>query len=214
MANDYLPDADAKLVDWLENFASVASTHVQELKLTQAQLTVITDNHTNAATAVSTAKSAKNVAKSKVEAKQTTLKSISESTRSIVNEIQGIPNLSSDLKVLLGIKPRNTPREKTPPTIPQGVDVAPDADGFNTVTWQRGSNIYPTSFIVEALLPNKQDYISVGVVTATKFVHADQTPGTRIYYRVRAARHGMTSQASKSVVVYGPQEGDAVQMAA
>jgi hypothetical protein len=214
MSNDYLPGSEAKLVGWLANFATVASTHVQELGLSTEELTRITNNHTNATTLLNEAKTAVNAAKGAVERKTLGLKAIEKDTRAFVKSFQSRKTVSTDLKKELGISPQDAPHTKTPPAIPTGVEVAPDADGINVVTWKRGTNVSVTNFIIEAQYPGETQFSVVGNVTATRFVHTGQTPGVTVYYRVRASRHGMMSQPSIAVVAYKAQNPSALRSAA
>lgn len=214
MPDGYLPKNEAKLEGWLENFSNVVSTHVQELGLTSAQVIEIGENYTLVSSSLADVETSKQATRGKVTAKDNNIKRVVARTRSIVRQIQGKADVPEELKRQLGITVRDTPATKTPPDIPTGVKVTTNSNGKNTVTWERGGNMPTTTFLIEATVDDTTPFVVVGTVTSTKFVHSNQTPGARIYYRVRAARHGVLSGASASVVAYGPSGRNQLQAAA
>ena len=89
-----------------------------------------------------------------------------------------------------------------PPAEPTDLTVTPNASGFNELKWKRNGNKPNTVFIVEAQVDGAGDWVQVGAVTETTFVHENQIPGKQIAYRVKARRDKRESVWSGTAVAY------------
>lgn len=207
MPKDYLPDREKDLLVWFETFASVASTHVQELGLTPAQVTQIGLNHSTVAADIASVDAMKKALKGKVGQKKQTIRAAETSTREIVNQIQANLNVSVNLKDQLGINPHDTPHTNTPPAPPTDLKVFPDINGTNTLKWQRGDNKTGTRFVIEAMLGGSNTYTYIASTSKTRFEHTGQALGVLVWYRVRAERSDMASDWCTPEAAYGGKSG-------
>lgn len=206
MSNDYLPKKEQDLKEWLANFSSIVSTHVQELGLTTQQVTQIGENYSSVAAGLAAVTSAKNTAKSKVVAKEGVVKDAIASTREIVHQIQGNANVSPELKQLLKINTHETPRTNTPPVTPTDLQAKPFINGTNRLKWKAGDNKPNTRYVIEYRVGNTGAYSYLANTAATKYNHTGQTLGVLVWYRVRAERRNLVSDWTEGESVYGGKE--------
>ena len=118
MPNDFLPDSDTALLQWLTTFLAVANTNLTQLGISSSDLTFLTADDANLTTQLTTVDTAKKALKSAVATKNTTHKRIATNARALVRRIQGNSAVPVPLKDALGINPRNNKPSPLTPTVP------------------------------------------------------------------------------------------------
>jgi hypothetical protein len=206
MSNDYIPKKEDLYQDWLENFASVVSTHVQELGLTTQQVTDIGNDSTLITTSLRDIASLRDTLGGKIETKDNDIKATKARIRKIVTQIQGNPNVTVILKRQLRLNTHETPRTNTPPVTPLGLQAEPFINGTNLLTWKAGDNKPNTRYVIEYRVGNTGAYSYLANTTATKYSHTGQTLGVLVWYRVRAERRKLASDWTEGESVYGGKE--------
>ena len=170
--NSYLPTAELKLKQWLDDFYTVATAHKVQLTLTETELSTFHELSGEYSDAIGTAKTAKQAAKSAVAAKNSARTAVTADTRTLVNKIQGVPGLPDELKVSLGINPHDTKPTRSAPTVPTNLVATGEPSGTNELKWNRNGNPPATQFLVEALIGNATTWVLVGASLKVKFTHS------------------------------------------
>ncbi len=103
--------------------------------------------------------------------------------------------ITDSLLALLNVAPHTPAGVVTPAVSPTSLAGTIEIDGAVKLTWSRGSNIYPTTFIVESQSSPTGPWSLVGTTTKTKF--DTSTPvGQYIAFRVTAVRGNSKSAPS------------------
>jgi hypothetical protein len=76
------------------------------------------------------------------------------------------------------------------------------SSGVNTLKWERNGNPSYRNFTVEYRVGENGQWLIAGTTRKTVFNHKNQTPGTKIYYRVYAHTDDEQSPHSNTAVVY------------
>lgn len=206
MSDSYIPRSDNDFRAWLDNFVNVASTHSSTLGLTSAQITQLTNNNSNWINALQDLLSYKNLTKGATLTKINARKTAESYVRQLVRNIQVRPGVSDQLKKELGITVHDT--EPTPiiPITPANLVAQGFETGVNQLKWSANGNKKGTQYVIEARYNDSSEWVLVDVILKTRYSHQNQTPGVRVFYRVRAKRTEFVSSPSNVAVVYGNGE--------
>jgi hypothetical protein len=111
------------------------------------------------------------------------------------------PNVSPAIKAMFSPQKNAMPNANTvnPPTnlIVNGFE-----NGENLLKWERNGNPQYRIFIVESRLGEDGPWLFAGTTRRLLFVHKNQTPGVKMYYRVYAHTDDEQSSHSNTAVVY------------
>lgn len=194
--------SDAEFAVWLENFWTVFDANVAEFGLTVAEsneLKNIKDEMTaalNEKQASEETRQAKTVAfreKRRIAAKKVSFyNTIFKADETIADSLIEQLGLDSDDDNLTS----STPQQPTN-LVAEGF-----SNGNNQLKWNKNGNKPMTVYIIEARAESQPNFSFVGTTTKQKFTHKNQTPGARIFYRVKAQRHDDLSPNSNEAVVY------------
>ena len=88
------------------------------------------------------------------------------------------------------------------PVQPADLVVEGRSNGINYLKWASGGNKPRTIYIVEAKIGDATSYVFAKSTTKTRFEHKNQTPGVRVFYRVKAVHGDLESASSNEAVVY------------
>ncbi len=127
---------------------------------------------------------------------------VEEKFRNLVQRIQVAPGVTDASKAEAHLPLRDDTRTFSAPVAPVGLVATPNAAGFNDLTWDGSTNAAGIRYVIEAKIGASTEFQTVDVVTATKYRHADRTPGQPIVYRVRARRGEVVSAGSNTASVY------------
>lgn len=89
------------------------------------------------------------------------------------------------------------------PVPPTSLVATPYADGTNDLRWKHNGNTQGVVYVVQAQTGGNGAWDQAGVSTASRFVHANVTPGVPMRYRVTAQRGSHNSGVSNEAGVYG-----------
>ena len=202
MSTDYIPGSKPAMQIWAANFVSVCSANQATLGLTSSDMMTLTGLQSSFVSGVAGVKTAKQALKAAVANETLVTKSFTGDIRGLVRRFQTNPAVLAPLKESLGINPRNTPKNRTPPVTPTGLAVEGASTGVNTVKWKRSGNKPSTIFRIQAQVGTSTQFVEVGSTAALTFDHTGQTPGVKVAYRVVAYRAKQASVPSTQVVVY------------
>ncbi len=111
------------------------------------------------------------------------------------------PNVSASLKTQMKlIKPASSGSS----IVAQPLNLSAEgfSSGNNEMKWDRNGNPPHRNFTVEYRIGEDGAWLIAGTTRKTTFIHKNQTPGVKIYYRVYAHTDDEQSPRSNTAVVY------------
>jgi hypothetical protein len=153
-------------------------------------------------TALNAADVAKAAQQNAVTTKDLRRSELEEKFRNLVQRIQVAPGVTDAAKSEAHLPLRDDTRSFSAPVAPTALVATPNASGFNDLAWDGSTNAAGIRFVIEAKIGAATEFSTVDVVTASKFRHAERTPGQPIVYRVRARRGEVVSAPSNTASVY------------
>jgi hypothetical protein len=137
-----------------------------------------------------------------VAAKDAARLAVENELRPTVQLIQLDALVTDATRLDAGLPVRDTIRTTSAPTPALELVATPSADGTNALKWKSGANAAGVRFEIQAKVGTAAGFSTVDVVTATSFVHKNQTPGVRVEYRVVTRRGDLVAAASNPATVY------------
>lgn len=126
MANSYLPAKDGALLDWGRNFSQLISQSPVSYGLTILQAESFGSLFSAYEAAYNTAVAPETRTKGSIAAKNTAKNAMKADARNLVSIIQGIPTVTPQMKIDLGVSVRDTePTPILPPTVAPEIDFMP-----------------------------------------------------------------------------------------
>lgn len=126
MKTSYLPYKDSALLDWARNFSEQITQSPASYGLTIPQAEAFGTLFTTYETAYNTAVAPETRTKGTIAAKNDAKKALKTDARNLVSIIQGVPTVTAQMKIDLGITVRDTePTPIPPPTIAPEIDFMP-----------------------------------------------------------------------------------------
>lgn len=213
---DYIPYTVALILQWLQNFISVANANLAQTGLTAGQVTALNDLYTDLSVLCGNAQSARNVAKGLTAMRDQAMAETLAMARELAMIVQKHPGVTDLLKNELQITvPGPTPAPPVIPDAPVDLVASVGRQAQINLKWNRAGNKPGTSFIIETRLGTEGPWVFVASVTKSKYVDLGRTPGVFIQYRVHAVRAGRSSLYTDAANVYAPeQQTPALQIAA
>lgn len=208
MSSVKIPATDPLFLQWIENFAAVATANATALGFTTGQTTNMTALATAFATAYEESQAIKVTAKSKTAAKDTMREASEGLFRGFAKMVNSNFNVSNELKAELGITV--TPVSPSPVQVPVDLTVVGISTGVNKLAWKSNGNRPSVSYIIECKLPDQVVWSFAAVSSTLKYQHTGQLPGQQISYRVSAQRAGVQSVPCPPVVAYSDLESETV----
>lgn len=207
MSTDFLPDGEAQLRSWLDNFVAKAELYETQLNLSADELLEVTSGSTAFINAYSTATSLKEQLKGVIVDKDVKKSTITGTVRKLARKWKGDPSISPTILGALGIVSSST---SGPVTTVTGLTINACGYGVNQLKWNRTGNVQGTIFFIESRLAGSSTWRFVAAVTKTTYNDEGQTPGQAQYYRITSIRAGVNSNPCLEVGVYtGAGGGDA-----
>lgn len=117
--------------------------------------------------------------------------------------IKANKKISNPIKESLNISTSLSIPATSPLSAPIELTVVGFDNGINKLKWKRNGNTQSTQFILEQRIGDAGAWQFLDTLTATRYEHTGQTPGTKIYYRITAKRSSQSSGHSNIAVVYG-----------
>lgn len=196
----YYDLSNPEFLPWLKNFIEVVTANQADLPITAAQITSLNARYTEHEAKLNAQTAAEEAAQSATRDLNDS-RGMSNAEISYFNTIfKADKTIPRELLVQMGLKVSEG-ATSPPPAEPLDLTVTPNASGFNELKWKRNGNKPNTVFIIEAQVDGG-DWVQVGAVTETKFVHENQIPGKQIAYRVKATRDKRESAWTTPVVAY------------
>ena len=191
---DYLP--------WLKTARAKGGEHMVVLEWDQPFIDSLDADIADLEKKAQDVVDAKKVYTGAVNAKDDALDESQKKMRPVVSLVQLNEDVSDELRGEMGIKVHDKIPSHEVPNIPSDLQVKPLPEGANESDWSANGNKSGTQYIVEARYGTEGDFVHVDTVTATKFLHENQTVGAAVYYRITARRGKLTSLPCLPVGVY------------
>ena len=200
-SRDYIPKKEGEVVPWIENFVQVATANAAALGLGTVDITALKTMNGDLAGKINAAIAKQSEAKAATEAKNIQMDKTVDTVRSMVRQVQAKPGVPDNLKAQLRItipSPSPTPSVLYPP---KDLSAEMTAGGLCLMKWNRNSNNYSTTFIIEAGNKTTDKWEIIG--TSTKSQYEAKLPNTlgNNLFRVKAQKGTNISEASNVILI-------------
>ena len=201
ISKDYFPKKEGEVVPWIENFVQVATANAAALGLGTVDITALKTMNGDLAGKINAAIAKQSEAKAATEAKNIQMDKTVDTVRSMVRQVQAKPGVPDNLKAQLRItipSPSPTPSVLYPP---KDLSAEMTAGGLCLMKWNRNSNNYSTTFIIEAGNKTTDKWEIIG--TSTKSQYEAKLPNTlgNNLFRVKAQKGTNISEASNVILI-------------
>ncbi len=198
---DYFPKKEGEVVPWIENFVQVATANAAALGLGTVDITALKTMNGDLAGKINAAIAKQSEAKAATEAKNIQMDKTVDTVRSMVRQVQAKPGVPDNLKAQLRItipSPSPTPSVLYPP---KDLSAEMTAGGLCLMKWNRNSNNYSTTFIIEAGNKTTDKWEIIG--TSTKSQYEAKLPASlgNNLFRVKAQKGTNISEASNVILI-------------
>lgn len=202
MASSYYPANNAEFLIWLINFIAVATANRVALGLSNEQITALDTLQTEFSDQLNDQQAKKEAATASTTLVNGTRKFINSELGSLNAIFKANKNVAADLIESLGLNANGDSAVSSVPLPPVDLVVTGLSNGTNTLKFGNGGNNSRTTYIIEAKIGDAANYGFVAVSTKTRYEHKNQTPGVRVFYRVKAVRGDLESAYSNEAVIY------------
>ena len=198
---DYFPKKEGEVVPWIENFVQVATANAAALGLGSVDITALKTMNGDLAGKINAAIAKQSEAKAATEAKNIQMDKTVDTVRSMVRQVQAKPGVPDNLKAQLRItipSPSPTPSVLYPP---KDLSAEMTAGGLCLMKWNRNSNNYGTTFIIEAGNKTTEKWEMIGTTTKSQYeAKLPNTLGNNLF-RVKAQKGTNISEASNVILI-------------
>ena len=198
---DYFPKKEGEVVPWIENFVQVATANAAALGLGTVDITALKTMNGDLAGKINAAIAKQSEAKAATEAKNIQMDKTVDTVRSMVRQVQAKPGVPDNLKAQLRItipSPSPTPSVLYPP---KDLSAEMTAGGLCLMKWNRNSNNYGTTFIIEAGNKTTEKWEMIGTTTKSQYeAKMPDTLGNNLF-RVKAQKGTNISEASNVILI-------------
>ena len=200
-SKDYFPSKEGDIVPWIENFVQVATANAAALGLGTVDITALKTMNGDLAGKINAAIAKQSEAKAATEAKNIQMDKTVDTVRSMVRQVQAKPGVPDNLKAQLRItipSPSPTPSVLYPP---KDLSAEMTAGGLCLMKWNRNSNNYSTTFIIEAGNKTTEKWEMIGTTTKSQYeAKLPNTLGNNLF-RVKAQKGTNISEASNVILI-------------
>ena len=198
---DYFPKKEGEVVPWIENFVQVATANAAALGLGTVDITALKTMNGDLAGKINAAIAKQSEAKAATEAKNIQMDKTVDTVRSMVRQVQAKPGVPDNLKAQLRItipSPSPTPSVLYPP---KDLSAEMTSGGLCLMKWNRNSNNYGTTFIIEASNKTTEKWEMIGTTTKSQYeAKMPDTLGNNLF-RVKAQKGTNISEASNVILI-------------
>ena len=200
-SRDYIPTKEGEVVPWIENFVQVATANAAALGLGTVDITALKTMNGDLAGKINAAIAKQSEAKAATEAKNIQMDKTVDTVRSMVRQVQAKPGVPDNLKAQLRItipSPSPTPSVLYPP---KDLSAEMTAGGLCLMKWNRNSNNYSTTFIIEAGNKTTDKWEIIGTSTKSQYeAKLPESLGNNLF-RVKAQKGTNISEASNVILI-------------
>ena len=200
-SKDYFPSKEGEIVPWIENFVQVANANAAALGLGTTDITALKTLNGDLAGKLNTAIAKQSESKAATEAKNITKDKTIDVVRSMVRQVQAKPGVPDNLKAQLRI---TIPSPSPAPTMihpPKDLSAEMTSGGLCLMKWNRNSNNYGTTFIIEASNKTTEKWEMIGTTTKSQYeAKLPNTLGNNLF-RVKAQKGTNISEASNVILI-------------
>jgi hypothetical protein len=203
MAKTFYPTNDAEFAIWLANFNNKSTANKGTLGITGEQLTALETGLAEFNNDLALKQQKKEESTSQTTKVRNSRKKLNKLVGKLNTAFKSKDEVTDGLLEELGLDSKDSNLNATTAGTPSNLVVTGTSDGINHLKWNRGGNKQGTMFIIEAKSGDALTFVIVDAVTSSFYEHADQTPGVKTQYRIKAKRGEIASGYSNSAMVYG-----------
>lgn len=199
--NDYIPTKEGDIIPWTENYIAVANDNLVTLGLTATDITELTTEKTDYSTKLNEAIAKQAESKAATDAKNTSKSTLISKIRVLSKQIQAKPGVPDNIKEQLGLNVPDPTPYPINPVPPLDLTGSIGAGGLASIKWNRSSNPYGTTFLIELSNNYETGWAIVGTATKVTYeLRLINTTGTN-FIRIKAQRNGITSEPSNVIIM-------------
>lgn len=198
---DFSRMSDFELLEWLDNFVTVATPTPSDYGTTAAEVNALSAKADDLRAKMALRVTAEDAAEAAVAAQRACRQNVEPDASRLNTVIKANPNISVENKNKVGIEMRKPPT-KTPPARPENLVANGFEDGHNALKWSRTGNKPNTPFVIEYKYFDDPKFQYLATTTECKYDHLGAIVGKRCFYRVKAVRSGEESTYSNEAIVY------------
>lgn len=213
MGKSFYLGTDAQLATGAANFSTIIGTDFASLGLTNSQATAYATLNTAWQASYLTAITPETRTKSAVAAKNTQRALIRKMTADLVSVINGIPTVTDEQKINLGIAVRATPTPRPAPGKPASLVVTLDETGVLNLGWKCANppNTQGTTYNVFRKIAGETEFTYLGGTGERKITDTTLPAGSSgVIYQIQAVRSTAVGPWAQFNVNFGVSSGGAM----
>ncbi|CAN5507075.1 hypothetical protein BH10ACI1_BH10ACI1_18100 [soil metagenome] len=202
MSKKYYKMSAAELVVFLDNFNTIAEANKNALGISDDKLRDLQAIKPDLQAKLNERQAKQEAAVAATSALNLVVKNANSTIGSLNTVFKSDKTIPASLIELLGLDADDDSLTSTIPVAPTDLVVEGRSNGINYLRWKSGGNKPRINYIVEGKIGDAPDYVFIKTTTKTRFEHKNQTPGVRVFYRVKAVHGDLESANSNVAVVY------------
>lgn len=202
MPNDYRNFSDNNLNTWAITYSTTVAAAPTTFKTTTTKADQVVDDQTLYAEALSDLENARATFHAAVQTKEAARAALINSISIVAADIY-TGKVAANLVASTGLVPHDTTHTRVTPQIPTDLTATPNIYGQVKLEWKKNGNPYGVVYVVETST-NTTDWTAVTNSTRRSVTLSGYTPGTMVWFRVRATKNGEMSDASNVTQIYAP----------
>jgi hypothetical protein len=202
MAESFYKLSNAEFVIWMKNMVETIGANIADTGLEQTLLDESTALNTNLTENLVERRNLEDALAGKNEEIKFNRRAANKKASLIQGALKINTSIPDSLIEQSGFNVDDRTKSQTAPNPPADLVVTGTSDGSNRLKWKRAGNRHGILFAIEAKIGSSAEWILVDVVTTSKYIHKNQTPGVKIQYRIRARRGNTETTSSNVAVVY------------
>lgn len=202
MSKKYYKMNSAEMSFFLGNFISIADANKTELNISNETLLSLNAVKTDLDAKIVDRQAKQEAAVAATAALHQTMKNALDLISSVNNGVKSNKTVPNSLIELLGLDANDNNLTTIVAVAPTDLVAEGRSNGINYLRWKSGGNKPRTTYIIEAKIGDAEDYVFISVTTKMRFEHKNQTPGVRVFYRVKAVHSEQESAYSNEAVIY------------
>ena len=200
MNDSFLPDKEAALVQWANNFVSYAVTRPTQTGLATTVVTEFSNRRTDYQNSILLTETARATYHAYVKTKAIKQKSVEDYARYLNQLVQGNPAVTDETKLGLGLTIKKK-REKREPEIPKDLTVKATGRGDNYLHWNPNGNPRGSLYEVWAKYGSGGGWQYLEGVNGVTLTDKTAPAYEQVTYKVRAKVSGKWSKFSNEAAL-------------
>lgn len=203
----FIPRSDSEFVLWLERFADALPEFASQLGMSAAQVAAVQGASQVFSAALDAKIEAERAAMAATAAKDEAREVAEALVRQLSRIAQASPEITTEIRALLGLSDRKPRVHRRRPEAPQGLVCEIIHGREHHLKWDRAGNPTNASFVIESRAEGDANWETVGLTSRTRWSRVVPMSGRATYYRIRAHLPAGLSLPSNSAMAGMPSLG-------